>query len=203
MFARGSTSRQGFAGDVPRRRNWLNGGTCIDSAGTASAQQSWGPGNAQTLAVDQLVGFFVAMIPSAGGGAGAAPTIGEQQIDEIFGSVYFNAPGVVSGVYHFGVGIYVSRFNYNTSKWEPRYVCYSSEATRDDWLFLRTVVQYMPLNAGATAITGVEVRVAIPRPVVIGGGEALCVVCHNGPYSPATGTIGVVPYLRARVSNAT
>jgi len=77
----------------------------------------------------------------------------------------------------------------------------SSDAARDDWLLLKAMVIALPTTASVTDSMLLEVRLALPHPVVLGGGESLHVAVDNN--SGSAGSITMVNYWRTRIADVT
>jgi len=200
-----SNGRQGRQplGDIRRRSDWVSGGGVIfNSAPTViSAVSSWG-GTSGALATTASATWQAVTLPTAATAANAPPGVGELEVDEVMGSIFVPF-ATVAGVYIIGVGIYVSKYDSNRGSWDTRAIANSTgpDATRDDWLFLRVMVVIFP-GVSTVIPSGIEVPLAIGRPVVIGGGEAIHVTVDNLTAAVA-GVISPIAYFRTRISNIT
>jgi len=113
------------------------------------------------------------------------PAIGEVEILQIQGSIFFDTP-LATAVYQLGVGISIEKqANAVGVIWpNPRYPSLPADGAADDWLYLRTKRMNMVLQAAQTVPGMVEFVLSLPRPLRLGGGEALSVHCDNqGPNS--------------------
>jgi hypothetical protein len=182
------------------RRDLIVGGGYVNNSGAQVAASSWN-GNAITLATNTQAAYQAVVIPQAVTAANAPPSIGECMIQDVEGSLYLTAP-TPAGVYYIGFGIYISKFDSRTGTWGIRYPStVGSDAARDDWLALRVIVATLPAATGVTDPMMLELRLALPHPVILGGGEALHVCVDNNGSS--AGSINVVAYFRTRIADVT
>jgi hypothetical protein len=186
--------------DLMSRRDLIVGGGYVNNSGSQLSNPSWNSG-AITLAPGVQAAFQAVVIPQAVTAANAPPSIGECVIQDVEGSLYITNP-TSTGVYFIGFGIYISKFDTRTGTWGIRYPSSTgSDAARDDWLALRVIVATLPLPATVTDPMMLELRLALPHPVVLGGGEALHVCVDNN--SSSSGSINVYAFFRTRIADVT
>jgi hypothetical protein len=186
--------------DLMSRRDLIVGGGYVNNSGAQVATSSWN-GNAITLATNTQAAYQAVVIPQAVTAANAPPSIGECMIQDVEGSLYLTNP-TVTGVYYIGFGIYISKFDSRTGTWGIRYPStVGSDAARDDWLALRVIVATLPVPGAVTDPMMLELRLALPHPVILGGGEALHVCVDNNGSS--SGSINVLAYFRTRIADVT
>jgi len=197
-----NSSRRPFRGsgqmmDVRARTDWqLGGGIVTAAAPTPVASPSWGSGFLVPAA--GTTNIQAAILPEAVTAVNSPPSIGELQVDEIQGSIFFTF--VTSGLYAIGVGIFISKFNTSVGAWVLRSPSVASEASDDDWLFLRMLIITVPTTVND--YTSVEVPIGLPHPIILGRGEALHVAVDNGAgFTTSAGQIACAPYFRSRISN--
>jgi len=195
-------SRNGRSGvgisDVRARTDWqIGGGVVTPAAGAPVASSSWG--GPITLAAGGIANIQAVTIPEAVTSAASPPAIGEIQVDEVQGSVFFTL--AASGFNCLGVGMFISKFNTNTGAWVIRAASVNTEAMDDDWLFLRMLIVTVPTTNNE--YVSIEVPLMLPHPIVLGRGEALHVAIDTGAGTGLTsaGVIVCWPFLRSRVSN--
>jgi hypothetical protein len=182
--------------DLMSRRDLIVAGGFVNNAGAQVASNSWN-GAAQVLAPGSQIAYQALILPQAVTALNAPPSIGECIIKDVEGSVFLTTP-TLAGVYYIGFGIYISKFDTRTGTWGIRFPSnIGSDASRDDWLALRVIVSTLPVPASVTDPMMLELRLALPHAVTLGGGEALHVCVDNNLGS--VGSISVVPYFRTRI----
>jgi hypothetical protein len=127
------------------------------------------------------------------------PSIGEVIVNMVVGSIFFSSPST-AGVYVVGIGIYVSQYNTTATKWSVRTPTLSTDAARDDYLYLRCIEIVLTASTSLTSEQVIEVAVGIPAPVQLGNGEALHLTINNDALS--AGSLSMVPFVRSHISRA-
>jgi len=186
--------------DLVARRDLIVSGGYVNNAGAQVATNGWN-GAAIVLAGGSQAAYQAIVIPQAVTAINAPPSIGECQVDAIEGSLFLTTPSA-AGIYYIGFGIYVSKFDTRTGTWAVRYPSNSAaDAARDDWVALRAMVMTLPLAAGISDPMILELKLVLPHPIILGGGEALHVCVDNNGSS--VGNISVTPYFRTRIADVT
>lgn len=183
--------------------DWIITSATVNGSGspqTLVAGAGWGglgpltsPTNIYGLG--QLFGYLLVDIAPAV--TPGTPGVGSIQIDQVCGSFFMNT-FTATGLYIVHVGIFVAELNSTGTTWSMRDPNSATDASRDDWLFLRAMDFSMVSTAGETAPGMLEVPLAIPNPVRIGGGEALMLVI--GATNSNAGSFSGDLYARSRVS---
>jgi hypothetical protein len=186
--------------DLMSRRDLIVGGGYVNASGAQVANSTWN-GAALAIAPGGQIAYQAVVLPQAVTAINAPPGIGECKVDAIEGSIFLTTP-TVAGIYYIGFGIYISKFDTRTGTWGLRYISVnSSDAARDDWLAIRAVVATLPLPAAVTDPMMIELKIQLPHPVILGGGEALHVAVDNN--SSSVGSITANPYFRTRIADVT
>jgi len=194
-----SRGRFNRRGNPPEWGDWVIGGTGLNNVGGPIALTGWN-GGLGTLASGTPQTFILVGEPtpaSLSTATLAPPSVGEVEIAEVAGSLFFTAISGSADKFFLAVAIYVTEFNMPGTNWAVRDPLNPVEAVRDDYLFLRAMTFFMPNQAGGTSEVTQEVRVAIPSPEVIGGGEAL--VLTMSMVSASASTLGYMPFVRSRL----
>jgi len=176
----------------------------VNNAGAQVATTSWG--GLQTLGLGVQFAWQAIVIPQAVTAINAPPSVGECEVVDIEGSVFLKNPSV-AGQYTFGFGIYISKFDTRTGTWSLRFPSIgapNADAARDDWLYLRAMTLVLPVTNSVTDSMLLELKLALPHRVILGGGEALH-VCIDISQVPAggLGVMDVVPFFRTRIADVT
>jgi len=180
------------------RRDHIIAGDYINNAGAQVATNGWN-GGPIVIAPAAQVAYQAIVIPAAATAINAPPSVGQCEVDQVEGSLYLLTP-TAAGVYFVGVGIYISKYDARTATWGIRFPSTSAaDAARDDWLMVKGLVLTLPLPANVTDPMVIELKLALPHPVILCGGEALHVCVDNA--SSSAGSISVVPYIRTRISS--
>jgi hypothetical protein len=182
--------------------DWIIGGAGLSNVGASTVQTAWGTDYTCVTATPSsfvLVGEPSLTAPTAI----TAPGVGEVTIMEVMGSLFFrpNLGNTTAMVIDLAVAIYVAE-QYPTARtnWSVRDPLNAADAARDDYLFLRGMQFTMAApTAGATVI---EVRLAIPKPETIGGGEALVCTVSTAYTTSAGSTLVMTGYVRSRIGRA-
>jgi hypothetical protein len=197
---RGGRSGGFGSNDLMSRRDLIVGGGYVNNAGAQVANSTW-DSNGVVLAPGSQMAYQAVVLPQAVTAANAPPSIGECMVQDVEGSLFLTAPTVI-GVYFIGFGIYISKFDTRTGTWGIRNPSNSgSDAARDDWLALRAIVTTLPTQPAITDPMMLELRLALPHPITLGGGEALHVCVDNNTSS--AGSFNVYAYFRTRIADVT
>lgn len=183
-------------GNLGQWGDWIIGGAGTDSVGTLVAgRTSWF--NSVGLAHNTPVSWLLVQEPTIAGGSSGAPVVGEVAIMEVAGSLFFNSVTVGNITAGVGVAIYVSEYNSSATQWSVRDPLNVSDASRDDYLFLRAFSAMFPLVGTVVAHTYIEVPVGIPAPESLGTGEALILTVNT---TTSVGqSLSVSPFIRSRI----
>jgi hypothetical protein len=132
--------------------------------------------------------------------ATSTPNIGRFRINEVKGSIYIvPSASAPAGTYSVGVAIYVADINNTTTVWEVRNPTVPADCSRDDYLFLEEISFDLPAAGTDVAIArGIEFKLSISQPVMIGGGQALHVAVYN--HAGSVGAVQVAPAFRTRIN---
>jgi len=184
--------------DLQARHDCIIAGGYINNSGVQTAAVGWSP-TSLVLAAGTQCAFQAVVIPAAATAINAPPSVGQCEVDQIEGSFFLSTP-TAAGLYYFGVGIYISKYDQRTGTWGIRYPSnVGADAARDDWLLLKAFVATLPLPASVTDPMVIELKLALPHPVLLGGGESLhCCVDNN---TSSAGSISVASFFRAHISN--
>jgi hypothetical protein len=186
--------------DINSRRDLIVAGGTVNNAGAQVAANSWN-GSSITLAPGQQTSYQAIVLPQAVTAANAPPSIGECQVDDIEGSLFIKG-NTTQGLHYIGFGIYISKFDTRTGTWGVRFPSnLAADAARDDWVMLRVVTVTLPLPANVTDPMILELKLGLPHPVVLAGGEALHVVVDNNGSS--VGAFDVNAFFRTRIQDVT
>jgi len=204
MSHRSRLRRRNRRGNPPEWGDWIVGGTALNAAGAPSALSSWGSSGGTVLTSGSSMSYVLTgeQLNLVGAAAVTGPGISELKIEEIQGSLFFtmNSANTKSANFFVAIGIYVAELNSSSSAWSTRDPMTTTDAGRDDYLFIRGI----NFAAGLTSLESdvdqpVEVRLAIPAPEVIGAGEAL-VVTVSQIEAISGGSLNVLPFVRSRVT---
>jgi len=131
---------------------------------------------------------------------GPQPFIGQAQIDEVQGSIYFTDPSA-TGLYRCFCGLYVAEWSNQNSTWEVRDLSSPIDSQAGDFLFLRAMAVDVPATGSDAAAVSIEVKLGLPKPIVIGQDQALMLSFQFG--GPALSTMNATAFIRSRFSHAT
>lgn len=190
------------SGTITGRGDWVISDQGASASGASVTVHGWNTApatTAQTLTTGSPISLLLVALPTAAAATGQ-PTIGNVEIAQIHGKVGFLHPSA-AGSYMLGCAIYIAELNSSSTTWSVRDPLVESDANRDDYLFLDTVLVGLPTFSGFTAAVPLEFRLSIPRPVVIGGGQALC--CTLSMLGAAATTIDSFFTVRSLVRRAT
>jgi hypothetical protein len=186
--------------DLMSRRDMIVPGGYVNNSGAQTAAQGWN-GTAVVLTPGSQLAWQAIVIPTAITANNAPPSIGECQIDFVDASVFLTTP-TVAGIYFFGMGIYISKYDTRTGTWGVRNPTNTgADAGRDDWLQLKVMVATLPLPAAVTDPMMLELKFVLPHPVILGGGEALHLCVDNNTSS--VGSISTYAFIRSRIADVT
>lgn len=186
--------------DLMARRDLIVAGGIVNNSGAQGSYQSWNSSSV-TLAPGAQAAVQAVVLPQAVTAANAPPSIGECQVLDVEGSLYV-VRNTVIGVYFIGFGIYISKFDSRTGTWGVRNPSnVGGDAARDDWLALRVVVVTLPAPSSVTDPMLVELKLGLPHPIVLAGGEALHVCIDNN--SSSVGSFDFYSFFRTRISDVT
>jgi len=196
-------------GDPVAWGDWLVGAQICATDGTPTGKVSWGtttlvfPTGAGVNVPLGALGILLVQEPSLA--PSVSPTINELQIAEVMGSIFIDpgntgSPNIQVNV---AVGIYVSEYNSNTSKWLMKDPLSPVDAQDDDWLYLRGQYEISPDSAVVlnAADKMMEFRLGLPKPEILAHGEALMLVVNVGVTSGAK-FCSVQSYVRSRIARA-
>lgn len=210
----GSMPRAGFGrrrfanrrGDSVAWGDWIIGGGAVPAGGAVgsiTAHSSWG--TPFTLQHGVAENWLLVTEPTISPGTGT-PTMGEVLVQEVMGIVFLTLdlaapPG---DQVHVAIGLYVAEYNKTGTAWSTLDPLDTTEASRDDWLFLRGMeIGY--IASGTSAFTNsFPIPVAIPAPQMIGKGETLMLSVSAFIKGGSAGSAGLVatPYVRSRITRA-
>jgi len=172
--------------------DYLVAAAYLNDSAVLVASPSWGvlvgPGPGSNVTWQAVVLPSLTPLPNT------PPAIGRAVIDSIDG--FIDIVLSKAGIWYYGVGIYISKFDTRTSTWGVRSAISPADAARDDWLFLTGKFGYYNGMNESSAPSTVSVRLTMP-PIQISSGEALHVVVSNSGNS-SSGLL-VAPYFRARL----
>jgi len=155
----------------------------------------WGSAVPTTLVPGTPQSLLLVALPTAAAATGQ-PTIGNVEIAAVHGKVSFGA--VTAGFYSVGCAIYVCELNSTSTTWSVRDPLNTADANRDDYLYLDT--KFGPVPLAATNVIGeFGFTLAIPRPIRIGGGQALALTVNA---VGAAGNLDFQIYARSFVRRA-
>jgi hypothetical protein len=123
-------------------------------------------------------------------------------VQEVIGTIYIQSNVSTSDFFALAVGIYVAEQLPNGVTWSVRDPLSTQDAGRDDYLFLYAIGFHACPNTGSVSpqvSQPLAINVRIPRPEVIGGGEALVMtisMTSNGGQS-----LGLCPFIRSRIKS--
>jgi len=184
--------------DMQARKDTIIAGGYVSNAGVQVATTGWN-GAGVIMAPGAGISYQAVVIPAAATAINAPPSVGQCEVDNVEGSLFLQSP-TVAGIYVIGCGIYISKYDTRTGTWGVRSSTNAaSDAARDDWLMLKAFTVTLPLPAAVTDPMVLEIKLGLPHPILLGGGEALHVGIENN--SGSVGSITVSPYFRSRVSN--
>jgi hypothetical protein len=198
LAVRGGRRRRRGRGRVGYRTtgDWVTSSVSTDNTGTAATVSSWG-GAITSIAAGSGLSLQLMSFPTTN--VASPPSIGEVIVNMIVGSIFFSSPSA-AGVYVVGIGIYVSQYNTTATKWAVRTPTLSTDAARDDYLFLRCIEIVLTVSTTLTTEQVIEVAVGLPGPVQLGNGEALHLTVNNDTLS--AGSLSMVPFVRSHISRA-
>jgi len=180
-FARGGLSGSG---------NWVVSDQGTDATGAPITVHGWAnyaTGKALASGVGNTL--LLVALPTAAAATGQ-PTIGHVEVAQVHGKVQLNTFSAAGHVL-IGVCMYIAELNSSATAWSIRDPLVESDANRDDYLFLDTWNGGVAANAGYTASTPIEFRLSLPRPVVIGSGQALAMTCSFIASGGALTAVGI------------
>jgi hypothetical protein len=179
--------------------DWIVTGQGVLATGAPQALSGWAPlGFTLTDLIPQSL--LLVALPTAAAATGQ-PTIGHVEIAAVHGKISFGLQSTVHGK-AVAVAMYIAELNSSATAWSVRDPLTPSDANRDDYLYLDTRYMIVPTVATTTAGWMNEFILGLPRPIRIGGGQALCLTVSTESLG-GTDTCACVPFVRALVRRAT
>jgi len=179
--------------------DWIVTGQGVTATGAPQALSGWAPLGFSITDLEPQSLLLVAL-PTAAAATGQ-PTIGHVEIAAVHGKISFGLQSAIHGK-AVAVAMYIAELNSSATAWSVRDPLTPADANRDDYLYLDTRYMTVPTVAATTAGWVNEFILGLPRPIRIGGGQALCLTVSCESVGGADTSI-CIPFVRALVRRAT
>jgi len=175
--------------------DWLVAGTVLSSTGAPSTAQTWGklfniPDGGGVIHI-----LLAAIIPAP---ATSTPGIGRLRIHRIEGQIGFRMQSAANFSCDLMCALYRSQLNNTTTLWTVRDPSNPSDASRDDYLYLRGKSAVGVAQTTSTSNYVPEFDLGVNPNILIGGGEGIVLTLAANAQSGG-GSVNIVPFVRTQV----